>query len=586
MRKLFPLVLATFVVVFAPAPSTAGPATKEQPRSQRYVVLYEQGVSAAEARAAVRAAGGQVVRENLKVRVATARSSNRRFFAAVSRNPAIEGVARDRRIGGVPRVAGRAKGFDKFAFEKGDFSGEDAGAAPAPSTSAPGADPLASLQWDMRMIRATADGSHAVQPGDPGVTVGIIDTGIDGSHPDLAANFNAGLSRNFTTDIPVDPLGNEIDGPCADDPDGSCSDPADVDENGHGTHVSGSVAAAANGRGIAGVAPNVTLVNLRAGQDSGFFFLQPSVDALTYAGDHGIDVVNMSYFIDPWLFNCTDHPADSPAEQLEQQTIITATQRALSYAHRRGVTLVGSAGNGASDFSKPVLDSTSPDYPLGTEKERLVPPECLDLPSEGRNVLSVVALGPSERKSFYSDYGVGHAFVAAPGGDSLDTATGLMNPQNRILSTYPEFAARTGDIEGNGVPDVDPETGEPISDRIICERESDGTCASPLVYYAYLQGTSMASPHATGVAAVIVSEFGKRDKRKGGLSLQPRKTERILRETAREHACPEPRETEFGAICEGGPRYNGFYGFGIVDALSAASDDDHDDDDDDDDDDD
>ena len=53
-----------------------------------------------------------------------------------------------------------------------------------------------------------------------------------------------------------------------------------------------------NKLGMAGVAPNVTLVNLRAGQDSGYFFLQPSVDALNYAGDHGIDVVNMSYFID------------------------------------------------------------------------------------------------------------------------------------------------------------------------------------------------------------------------------------------------------------------------------------------------
>jgi lantibiotic leader peptide-processing serine protease len=217
-----------------------------------------------------------------------------------------------------------------------------------------------------------------VQPGDRGVTVGIIDTGIDGSHPDVAANVNAGLSRSFTTDIPFDPLGNEIDGPCATDPDGSCSAPANVDENGHGTHVSGSVAAAANGRWIAGVAPNVTLVNLRAGQDSGFFFLQPSVDALTYAGDHGVDVVNMSYFIDPWLFNCRNHPEDSPAEQLEQQTIIKATERALRYAHQRGVTLVAAAGNGATDISKPVEDTTSPDFPLGTEKERLVPPSCLD----------------------------------------------------------------------------------------------------------------------------------------------------------------------------------------------------------------
>ena len=82
--------------------------------------------------------------------------------------------------------------------------------------------------------------------------------------------------------------------------------------------------------GIAGVAPKVELVNLRAGQDSGYFFLQPTLDALTYAGDNGIDVVNMSFYIDPWLYNCRANPADSPAEQAQQRSIIDATQRALA----------------------------------------------------------------------------------------------------------------------------------------------------------------------------------------------------------------------------------------------------------------
>jgi hypothetical protein len=74
-------------------------------------------------------------------------------------------------------------------------------------------EPLASLQWDMAMMHATAEGSYAKQPGDKRVLIGIIDTGIDASHPDLVPNFDAALSRNFTTDIEL------VDGPCADEPD-------------------------------------------------------------------------------------------------------------------------------------------------------------------------------------------------------------------------------------------------------------------------------------------------------------------------------------------------------------------------------
>jgi Subtilase family len=131
-------------------------------------------------------------------------------------------------------------------------------------------------------------------------------------------------------------------------------------------HVAGAVASPVNGLGMAGVAPNVTLVNIRAGRDSGFFFLEPTINAMEYAGDVGIDVVNMSFYTDPWLYNCgPDHPAtdpstgapvDSPDAQLEQQAIIDLTQRAVDYARARGVTFVAAAGNEATQS---ILENTA-----------------------------------------------------------------------------------------------------------------------------------------------------------------------------------------------------------------------------------
>ena len=90
----------------------------------------------------------------------------------------------------------------------------------------------------------------------------------------------------------------------------------------------------------------------------------------------------------------------------------------------------------------------------------------------------------------------------------------------------------------------------------------------------------MASPHATGVAALIVSRFGIKDNKLGGLRLAPHKTEFVLNETAAEHACPVPplvsyanegRSAEFDALCEGNLEFNGFYGYGIVDAYAAVT---------------
>src|SRR5215207_1610622 len=354
---------------------TVGSDAGSDTRPTRYVVVYDLNASPAVARGAVARAGGRVVRENVKVGVATAISSRHDFLAKASRESALAGVARNKPLGSVGKPA-----FRKFSAKQLKAQIR-AGKGLRPLRHAgtylggPGQhEPLAAKQWDMRMINATPEGSYSKERGDKKVLVGVLDTGVDASHPDIAPNFNRALSRNFTVDIPS-AGGFVIDGPCEVEPDHSCTDPADVDENLHGTHVASTIAAPINKLGIAGVAPDVSIVNLRAGQDSGYFFLQPSVDALTFAADHGIDVVNMSYFIDPWWMNCVNNPADDSTEKLEQRTIIAATQRALDYAHLHGVTMIAAEGNEHADLGHPTGDTISPDFPDDSVKS---PPRPVD----------------------------------------------------------------------------------------------------------------------------------------------------------------------------------------------------------------
>ncbi len=310
--------VAGSLIIPSVSPTSAAPATV----TDTYLVLADDGASIDAARDAVAAAGGQVVSEIGEIGAVIATSDRADFAAVADMQAGVTGVAHNSVVGTAPKVdapnaESRAEADAAAATVRDDRHRD------------PQAEPLADLQWDMRMIHATPDGSYGEQPGRKGVLVGVIDTGIDGTHPDIAPNFSEDLSRNFVTDIEA------IDGPCEDP---SCVDPVNVDDGEHGTHVAGEIAAPINGIGMAGVAPNVTLVNIRAGQDSGYFFLEPTLKALVYAGEIGVDVVNMSYFTDPWLYNCQANPADTPEQQAEQRTIVRATQRAINFAHRRGVT--------------------------------------------------------------------------------------------------------------------------------------------------------------------------------------------------------------------------------------------------------
>jgi lantibiotic leader peptide-processing serine protease len=260
-----------------------------------------------------------------------------------------------------------------------------------------------------------------------------------------------------------------------------------MDNQVHGTHVAGIVAAEANGLGVVGVAPNVTLVPVKVCDTPGFCYASAVVGGVTYAGDQKLDVINMSFFVDDDALTestelkCMDDP--------KQRAFRRSVERALQYARNQGVVPVAALGNSDTD-----LGADSP---------------CEVVPAESAGVIGTGALGPDSEKAEYSSYGNAAADVAAPGGNSPTGAT----CDDQVLSTVPL---------GTG--------------------------------YACLQGTSMASPHTAGVAALIVSQFGKLGS-DGDVKMSPTSVESILQSTT---------------VDIGLAGYDECFGHGRIDALRAV----------------
>jgi subtilisin family serine protease len=190
----------------------------------------------------------------------------------------------------------------------------------------PNGEPLGVCQWDMALINASDDGSYATATG-KGVTVGMIDGGVDFTHPDVAPNLDVDRSCSFIFD----------DTPTADPSEianGDCNNKAAVqDLSGHGTHTASTVAAPINGVGIAGVAPEATIVALKACTVQGFCFADSVAAALRYAGDNGIDIVNLSLFADPYLYYCKSEAEQRAIlKELEDAALLCPAARC---AHRR-----------------------------------------------------------------------------------------------------------------------------------------------------------------------------------------------------------------------------------------------------------
>src|SRR4051794_24433070 len=344
-----------------------------------------------------------------------------------------------------------------------------AGTAPA------GYDALESQQWGMAMIHTRQ--AQAKQAGKAAVRVGVLDSGIDGNHIDFknatgVSNVDCANGADFTADGPG--VGNPL---------------ACVDNNFHGTHVAGIIAARRNGVGVVGVAPNVTLVPVKVCDASGSCYVSDVVQGLTYAGQQKLNVINMSFFVDDDSFNAsTEFKCQTDSTQ---KAYLDAVERALKYARNQGVSLISAIGNSDQNLAQP---------PGGSN--------CKTVPAMSPGDTATVALGQNSEKSSYSSWGAGFADVSAPGGNDNVVGAGCVN---EILSTIPGG-------------------------------------------WGCFQGTSMASPHTVGVAALIVSQFGT--KKGDRIVMSPNDVQRILYRTT---------------VDIGAKGRDKCFGYGRIDALRAVN---------------
>lgn len=348
--------------------------------------------------------------------------------------------------------------------QEGEFvSVEDYGNPPSSGDD----DPFFDLQWGHDAVDAPEAWNAGARGA--GARVAVLDTGFDLDHPDLAPNIDFGSSANF---VPGEELQYAL-----------------PDAFSHGTHTAGTIAAADNAFGTIGVAPEATLVLVKVLNDAGSGSFEGVVEGIIHAANVDADVINMSLgavlprhgYLDD---NGTEEPEDdfwvSASEVAE---LVNMISRATTYAYRNGTLVIASAGN----------ESTDGDHDA----------DLLHLPSDATHVLSISATAPIgwavdpttflDNLASYSNYGQSAIDFAAPGGDflyafvdpaQLCTVAGLTRPCYVF-----DYVFSTGN---NG--------------------------------WYWSAGTSMAAPHAAGVAALIIGANGG--------DMKPQHVEQALRASA------------------------------------------------------
>lgn len=386
--------LATGLAMNPLAHADPGPGCAPGGQTLRYLVVFTVGTSSDDAQAQITSACGTTTIYYPQIAVAVATSADPGF---------------GERLGPDRVYSAQAQAyFDGDQSPDGGHKADDQIRDGTPDPDTVSTDDQTNQQWDMSMIKAQA--AHKINEGSSRVLVGVLDSGIDPGHPNLAKELDQQASAGCVTGKP------------------DTTEPAWAPStSSHGTHVAGTIAAADDGSGVVGVAPGVRVASVKVVDDAGYIYPEAAVCGFMWAAQQGMTIANNSYFVDPWVFTCNDSQG--------QNVIYTAVERAVSYATAHGVLSVAAAGNGDVDLANPGLDSQSPDnVDPGDQEQRQLGMDCVQLPAGIPGVVTVSAVGGAGVKAGYSSYGLGAISLTAPGGDPRQrTADG----PRCVLSTVP-----------------------------------------------------------------------------------------------------------------------------------------------------